>query len=146
MKLSFTIVVLAVITASGCATNSSTMPESKYNSFSSFWASMQACFKNEYIDPQMYGEAKGAFLYVLEAWKFDQEKMTNMMNEAYSNARPSSSMCRTTEGEAYHIISSVRERRASRKNTQITTSSTSSAPSNNWPVFCNTIGTTTMCN
>lgn len=134
----------------GCATSSSPMPESHYQNFSGFVGYLQKCFEQEYIEPQMYADSKNALSYTLSTWSYDQSKLSNMINQAYYNTYANKQNCRQTEANAYQLITKAKQHRANVKaNQQASQQAWDNAMkelNKNKPVYCNTIGTMTICN
>lgn len=139
----------AALTVGGCATTS-TLPEAKYEQFSRFAGWTQKCFENNFISPQMYAETKNALAYTLGTWNYDTGKMQSMIRSAYTSATPNAGGCRQTEANAYQLIAAVNQNRSDRKESQRSLNESvqefNRSMSTNKPVYCNRIGTMTMCN
>ncbi|BCK22593.1 hypothetical protein [Vibrio cholerae] len=127
----------------GC---SSPMPDTHYQNFSSFVGHIQKCFEAEYIDSQMYAEAKNAFSYVLSTWDYDSTKLSKMINESYSITYVTQASCRQTQADAYQLIANVKQHRVNQKESQQAWDNAMEELNKNKPVYCNTIGTMTICN
>jgi hypothetical protein len=140
---------LVAISLAGCATTS-TMPEEKYQQFSSFMGWTQKCFESNYMSPQTYADTKNATGYLLGTWRYETGKMEAMMRDAYAKAYASESNCRQTEANAYQLISVANQHRSDKKENQRNWNEAlqefNRSMSSNKPIYCNRIGTMTMCN
>lgn len=134
----------------GCATSSPQMPESNYQKFSGFIGFLQKCFEQEYIGPQMYADSKNALSYTLSTWSYDQFKLSNMINQAYSNTYANKQDCRQIEANAYQLIANANQHnanvKANQQSSQQAWDNALKELNKNKPVYCNTIGTMTICN
>lgn len=141
--------MVATSLTAGCATKS-VMPEGKYQHFAEFVGYTQNCFERGHLSPQLYADAKNAVSHLLGTWDFDQAKMTFMMKTAYMQGSPDASTCRQIEANAYQLISVANQHKSDVKESQQQLSSAiqdfNKSMSTNKPIFCNRIGTTTMCN
>lgn len=126
------------------------MPEDKYEQFSRFSGWTQKCFESNFMSPQMYAETKNAVAYMLGTWNFDGGKMQSMMRSAYADASPNAAGCRQTEANAHQLIAAANENRSDRKENQRSLNEAvkefNRSMSTNKPIYCNRIGTMTMCN
>lgn len=132
-----------ILTLVGCA---SPMPDTHYQNFSGFVGHLQKCFENEHINPQMYAEAKNAFSYVLSTWNYDSTKLSSMINESYSRTYVTQASCRQTQANAYQLIANAKQHRVNQKESQQAWDNAMKELNKNKPVYCNTIGTMTICN
>lgn len=142
---------LVALSIAGCATTTtSTMPEEKYQQFSSFMAWTQKCFENNYMSTQTYADTKNAIGYLVGTWRYDTGKMVSMMRDAYANVTPSQPSCRQTEANAFQLISVANQHRSDEKDNQRYRNEAlrelNRNISNNKPIYCNSIGGMTMCN
>lgn len=144
----------------GCATTSSLnpMPEENYSKFSGFAAALRYCFEKEHISPQLYADAKNSYSQALNTWNWDQNRLSSMMDAAYndignSNSQNDAGNCRQIEAHAYELISKANQHRADRnqqradqRQSQEDLNETLREINRNKPIYCNTIGTMTLCN
>ena len=126
------------------------MPEDKYQQFSSFIGWTQKCFENNHMSPQTYADTKNAVGYLLGTWRYDTGKMGSMMRDAYARISPSKASCRQTEANAYQLIALANQHRGDEKESQRNWNEAlqefNRNMSANKPIYCNRIGTMTMCN
>jgi len=141
--------LVAAVNIGGCATTR-TLPEEKYEQFSSFAGWAQKCFESNFISPQMYAETKNAFAYTLGTWSYDTGKMQSMIRSAYISASPNVAGCRQTEANAHQLIAAANQNRSDRRESQRSLNEAvqefNRSMSTNKPIYCNRIGTMTMCN
>lgn len=139
----------AALTVGGCATTR-TMPDEKYEQFSRFAAWTQRCFENNFMSPQMYAETKNAVGYMLGTWSYDTGKIQSMMRSAYADAVPNAASCRQIEANAHQLIATAKQNKSDRKESQRSLNEAvqefNRSISTNKPIYCNRIGTMTMCN
>jgi len=133
-----------ILTLVGCA--SRPMPDTHYQMFSGFVGHVQKCFENEHINPQMYAEVQNSLSYVLSTWSYDSTKLFNMADESYSRTYVTQTSCRQTQADAYQIIAEAKQHRVNKKESQQAWDNTMEKLNENKPVYCNTIGWTTVCN
>lgn len=152
------IIVVSLLFAtaiSGCAT-SSPMPEERYKQFSLVAVGAEKCLSEGYITPKLYSDTKDAYRTVLRTWDYDDKKMTNMIYEMNRTLpTPNAKDCRGFEAVAYQMISSanqhIENKKEERRSTEeaIKQFNNSIQQFNNSipkPIYCNKIGTMTMCN
>lgn len=140
---------VVALSIAGCATTS-TMPEDKYQQFSSFIGWAQKCFENNHMSTQTYVDSKNAMGYLLGTWRYDTGKMESMMRDAYARTSPSEASCRQAEADAYQLIALANQHRADEEESQRDWNEAlqefNRNMSANKPIYCNRIGTMTMCN
>jgi hypothetical protein len=146
-------IAITISLMTGCATTSYPMPETTYEKLSSFAGGLQHCFEKEYIGPQLYADTKNAFKYTLTTWDYDQNKMSTMLDDAYSQVNPDARECRQVEANALEMVSHINQlkvdrnqQRADKRQKQADINNALKEFKVNKPIFCNTIGTITTCN
>lgn len=136
--------VATVMLTAGCATSS--MSDSNYQRFGSMAGYLQKCFDAGYINSQLYADAKNALSYVVSTWSYDRERLEAETSFIIRNGVASPQICRQTEADAYQVVSATGRHRADSLENQRTINDAINAANSKKPVYCNTIGTVTMCN
>lgn len=135
---------ITALTLIGCA---SPMPDAHYQHFSDFFVHLHQCFEKEYINPQMYAEAITAGAYMLNTWEYDQNKLSSMVvQSAGSITYVTQASCRKTQADAYQFITNAEQHRVNQKESQQAWDNAMKELNKNKPVYCNSIGTMTICN
>jgi uncharacterized membrane protein len=101
----------------------------------------------------LYADTKNAFKYTLTTWDYDQNKMSTMLDDAYSQVNPDARECRQVEANALEMVSHINQlkvdrnqQRADKRQKQADINNALKEFKVNKPIFCNTIGTITTCN
>ena len=136
--------LMATMVLTGCA--STPMPESSYKGFGYFAGHLQKCFEQQYIDARLYSEAKTAYSQIVNLWDYDRAKLRSMIAEDYRNASVDSATCRDIEANSYSLIAKARESRSNARQEQVDINNAIREMNRNKPVYCNQIGSVTMCN
>ena len=133
---------------SGCAANP--MPDGHYQQLSYFAGNLQKCFEEKKIDTRLYANAKSAIGYAVNTWSYDRARMDSMMQNSYNRASPTDQTCRQISANAHQLISEVGEHKSvvveNQRENQRSINRYIENSANNRPVYCNTVGTVTMCN
>ena len=144
------VITCLIFSLIGCVNTNNTMPKSQYVLLSDFSGMLQRCFNDGMISTRTYADAKNAFSYTLNTWDYDQKILNTMMSNAYSNATPTASSCRRSEADTFQFISLVDKRDSNNQRIQKQNfeswENTLDRMNKNKPIYCNTIGSTTMCN
>lgn len=138
-------IVITVILITGCATTSP-MPETHYKEISSFAANLHQCFEKDYISPQLYADTKNAVSYTLNTWSYDENKLKSMADDVYRQINPDQRICRQVEAAAYQLLSRNNQHRVDQRQNQTDINDALKEINKNKPIYCNTIGTMTLCN
>lgn len=150
MKITRSAILLTVIVVLfGCASASpgrQEMKQENYHSFSKFAVGVQKCFEAEYINAKLHADAKDAFSILVNTWRYDNNNLQSMMQYGYTQTSATPEYCRTIESEAHQVISSANRHRQNIRDNQQTTYDIPIQSTINKPIFCNRIGTVTMCN
>lgn len=128
----------------GCA--SSPMRQEHYERFGKFAARAQKCFEAGYIDPKLNADAKNAFAVLLNTWTYDSAKMRSMAEFEYQRTNANLETCRTVESDAHQLVSLADQHRQNLRENERAVNDAVSRITIPKPIYCNTIGTMTMCN
>lgn len=129
----------------GCMTTSP-MPDSHYQWLSDFAGNMEKCFEGNYINPKHYADSKNASFYMASKWSVDVERLKQMTRSAYSQASATPQKCRQIEAASYQMIAQADQSQSNERANNQAINDTLREINRNKPVYCNQIGTTTMCN
>lgn len=143
-KTAISLAFLAVL--SGCATKKQ-MTQDTYQTFSRAGVIADVCLAEGHITPQMYGDIRQALHTLLSSWTFDMNELnstTSIMQRLYPTR--SAQECRRFEGEAYSLIAQANQHRAAVQENQRSFNNAVNQLSFPRPIYCNRIGTMTMCN
>lgn len=137
--------VAAVSVMAGCATRK-TLPDELYQSFGFFASASRQCFEKDRISAQLYADSQNAMGYILSTWEYDGARITAWTKSAPEGVNASD--CKKVEVLAYQAISRANDIRGQR---QIDQQALNEALKNinasfSKPIFCNRIGTMTVCN
>jgi len=138
------IVATTLAVLSGCV--STPPPASFYQSAGKFSALTQKCFDAEYISPLLYSQTKEAFGYMLGTQNYDQATLSTAQNHYYAHEEISSQVCRQVEAHAYKLLSDATNHREQKKSNSEAWQKAFDNMNSARPVYCNTIGSTTVCN
>ncbi|OGB08974.1 MAG: hypothetical protein A3E79_17220 [Burkholderiales bacterium RIFCSPHIGHO2_12_FULL_61_11] len=146
MKIAVTALV-SVVMLSSCAT-SSPMPDETYQKFGRFAAGTQRCFEAGHINAQLYADSTGAVHALLGTWTYDEAKMRRTMDYMYRDEAATPQTCRQIEAAAYSLISQATQHRANVQANRREMADAMNKFNNSIrkPIYCDTIGTMTMCN
>lgn len=134
---------LLMMILSGCA---SRMEPYQYESFSSTAGQIEKCFQAGYMEPKLYAQALESFSYLVNTWAYDRKKMESSMMQGYAKAYASHQNCQNAKALAYNLISNAGSHREQKRYNQEAINNTLNQINQNKPIYCNTIGTMTLCN
>lgn len=136
---------LIVIGLVGCA-GKKPMPEGHYQYLSSFAGDLQRCFEKEYISPQTYAQIKGSFSYLVNTWEVDTAKFSRAIDLSYQYSIPTHGDCRAVLARGYELVEEAKGYQTAGQANQEAWNKAIQDMNSNKPIFCNTVGTMTMCN
>ncbi|EGQ8734654.1 hypothetical protein RGL42_004052 [Vibrio parahaemolyticus] len=138
--------LLGVLLVSGCA---QTMPDTHYDTFAMQWTVLHKCFNNGSMTPQLFAQAKSAFSYALGTWSYDDARLSSAIDDK-QYYEPTEQDCRIAEANAYQMINEAEQRKQeaaeNAKAIDDAMQQLNQQLNANKPVYCNTIGYTTICN
>ena len=133
-KIYISLLVLVLV---GCQS----MPEGLYQKAGKMEVGIQRCFQAGHVDPQLFADTRSAVSYALNGWwDYDANKLGEYMNRIDSYFTPTVANCRNIAAEAYSLVSQANIKRANRPDY-----SAPSAFDIPMPVYCNTVGFSTVC-
>jgi hypothetical protein len=134
---------LVVMLTVGCSPRFITLSDEEYNYYSAYMAFSEACFQTGNLSPKLFGDAQHNLGVVLSIRDFDRDKLKQ---DAYLILKEISSTnlsdCPRVEADSYSII---------KHGERIQSNLDKPAPVISYPtpnklLWCNTVGTVTMCN
>ncbi|EGR0376520.1 hypothetical protein ABXZ74_003953 [Vibrio parahaemolyticus] len=134
--------LLGVLLVSGCA---QTMPDTHYDTFAMQWTVLHKCFNNGSMTPQLFAQAKSAFSYALGTWSYDDARLSSAIDDK-QYYEPTEQDCRIAEANAYQMINEAEQRKQEAAENAKAFNDAMQQLNANKPVYCNTIGYTTICN
>ncbi|EGQ9493636.1 hypothetical protein ACTSFT_003705 [Vibrio parahaemolyticus] len=134
--------LLGVLLVSGCA---QTMPDTHYDTFAMQWTVLHKCFNNGSMTPQLFAQAKSAFSYALGTWSYDDARLSSAIDDKQFY-EPTEQDCRIAEANAYQMINEAEQRKQEAAENAKAINDAMQQLNANKPVYCNTIGYTTICN
>ena len=147
MKKHLLIILTTTIFTISCSTTT-VMTDDQYKELSIFPGGLQKCFENEKISPQLYAETKNSLSHILSTltMTYDTNKMSSMIKQAYSETKGTTGDCRQIEAYAHQMNSLVSERKQDQKDNEKAANEARKERNTNKPIYCNKIGTMTICN
>ncbi|ENH9212592.1 hypothetical protein ABWZ61_003129 [Vibrio parahaemolyticus] len=134
--------LLGVLLVSGCA---QTMPDTHYDTFAMQWTVLHKCFNNGSMTPQLFAQAKSALSYALGTWSYDDARLSSAIDDKQFY-EPTEQDCRIAEANAYQMINEAEQRKQEAAENAKAINDAMQQLNANKPVYCNTIGYTTICN
>jgi hypothetical protein len=139
----------------GGAAQAQALTAEQYQTIAEFRAWSKLCFDAELMTPQHYANSESAIDVLLTGRRFDREFLHNKTMEIFNREVANPVDCRTIEAQGYQVQTAAgtaqrnqaNERAAAaqsqREFNEAATRFGNSIPR---PVWCNRIGTMTMCN
>lgn len=127
---------ISLIGLVGCK---STMPEYYYDKYSTQYVGTGLCYKKDLISATEYGKYTNAIKYAVTSWKFDENKINNKIKK-WSNSSVTEQYCKNLKGDLESLIDQIKYQPT------VVTQPTNLQDAFPKPIFCNTVGSVTMCN
>lgn len=141
-NFSLTLTVSALCVA--CATTSP-MTEENYIRFSKFAGASHKCFQAGYLDPKLHADSRSALNTLLSTWNYDAVRMRTLMELEYKEVNATAQSCRVVESNVHQLINTANQYTEGRRTSQ-KGSYEVPQPTVSKPIWCNRIGSMTMCN
>lgn len=139
--------LISVLMLSSCAT-SRPMPDESYQQIGKFAGGIQRCFEAQHISPQLLADSHGAVRTLLGSWTYDEARMKSTMDSMYRQESATPQTCRQIEAAAYTLISQANQHKGDVQANRRETADAVNQFNNSIrkPIYCNKVGTMTMCN
>jgi len=145
MKKNLSVILFTVIFTTSCSnTNTNVMPENNYKLLGTMSGSLRKCFEIKKISPKIYADTIKSLSYTLSSWTYDPKKFSSMEAQAYSLTAAKN--CRQVEAAAHMINSNVVEKKQNQKDRANALRYDRKEGNENKMIYCNKIGSTTICN
>ena len=121
----------------------------QYDQLGTYSGQLRECYENNLVSPQFNSDTQRAMSTIAALAKLDLVRFQNQENDAYNTAAAGMAMCRDVESTGYTIQAHARQMVA---NNNEGVARQQAQVQQYWPqpvrqpIFCNRVGTTTMCN
>lgn len=137
---------LLALTLVGCATRAQSMTEAEYLEIGSFRAWTKLCFDAQMMTPREYADSEGAIDVHLTRRTYDSDYLHAKTMAVFNREVANPAFCREVQAKAYNTVRTAGIIQSNRAEARAAASYSTPMPQVQKPIWCNRIGSTTMCN
>lgn len=122
--------------------------QAQHQKLATFAGEVRECFEKQLVDPQFYAASRRAVSQMIAVGGFNVATLQEMEKSAFQNANANPVMCNAVQASGYELQNIANQAVASHNADQarLSQAATNFGNSVPKPIYCNRIGTMTMCN
>lgn len=122
------------------------LSDDNFSYYSVSTGALQKCFESGKISPKLYADAGRAYSHALSTSTYDKNKFNSAVEFAHSKIEPTPQICRQAEANAHKVISESSEFKEKMKADAAALNDAQKERRRNRTIYCNKVGSTTICN